>query len=194
MDKSKASLPSLRQLRAIIFDRDGTLNMSGPAENGGYILSPEQMMLMGGVKDALETLYYEGIQLFVFSQQNCVTKGLIDTDGVDAVHAQLNTLLVPAQISAFYYNTQDGAAPDWSKPAPGMLNAILHDYAEDGLNAHNTLVVGDAVRDAEAAAAAGLPFAFVASDQDEKIIAARKTNLPFFTDLPELVAFLAEKS
>lgn len=194
MDKSKDSLPSLRQLRAIIFDRDGTLNMSGPAENGGYILSPDQLALMGGVKDALETLYNEGIELFVFSQQNCVTKGLIDTDGVDAIHMHLNSLLVPAQISAFYYNTQDGAGADWSKPEPGMLNAILRDYAEDGLNARNTLVVGDTVRDAEAAAAAGLPFAFVASDQDEKIIKARKTNLPFFTDLPELVAFLAEKS
>lgn len=193
MIKSKAPLPSFRQLRAIIFDRDGTLNGSGPADNGGYILSPDQLHLLWGVREALNSLYEQGIQLFVFTQQNCVTKGLIDTDGVDSIHAYINELLLPAQISGFYYNTQADAADDWSKPHPGMLNAILRDYADDGLNASNTLVVGDAVRDAEAAAAAGLPFAFVASDQPEKIAKAKQTDWPFFNNLAELIAALEEK-
>lgn len=181
-------LPKLENLRAVIFDRDGTLNVSGPAENGGYILELSQLSFIEGVEDALKDLHGRGVKLFVFTQQNCVTKGLIDEAGVDAVHAEMNARLAPAVISGFYFNTQSGAGDDWSKPGPGMLNAILQAYPE--LNAESCLVVGDAVRDAESAAAAGLPFAFVASDQSEKTEKAKKTGLPFFENLPELIKAL----
>lgn len=181
-------LPKLENLRAVIFDRDGTLNVSGPAENGGYILELSQLSFIEGAEDALRDLHGRGVKLFVFTQQNCVSKGLIDEAGVDAVHAEMNARLAPAVIGGFYFNTQSGAGEDWSKPGPGMLNAILQAHPE--LNAKNTLVVGDAVRDAESAAAAGLPFAFVASDQDEKTQKAKKTGLPFFESLPELLKAL----
>lgn len=181
-------LPKLERLSAVVFDRDGTLNVSGPAENGGYILEPSQLIFIEGVEDALHELHGRGVKLFVFTQQNCVSKGLIDEAGVDAVHAEMNARLAPTVISGFYFNTQSGAGKDWSKPGPGMLNAILR--AHPDLNAENCLVVGDAVRDAESAAAAGLPFAFVASDQDEKAQKAKKTGLPFFESLQALVASL----
>ena len=181
-------IPRLDELRAIIFDRDGTLNASGPEDNGGYILSPDQMRLLPGVKDALCRLHEDGILLFVFSQQNCVSKGLIDEAGVDAVHTKLESDISPASFAGFYFNTQSHAGSDWSKPGPGMLHAIL--AANPGLDATNCLVVGDAVRDAESAAAAGLPFAFVASDQPSKTAEALKTQLPFFESIALLIAEL----
>lgn len=186
-----STLPALGQLRAVIFDRDGTLNASGPEDNGGYILHPHQLLWLPGVRDALKGLHGRGISLFVFSQQNCVAKGLIGEAGVDAIHARMNADIAPARIAGFYFNTQSHAGPDWSKPGPGMLNAIL--AATLGLNASNCLVVGDAVRDAESAAAAGLPFAFVKSDQDSKAAEARRTGLPFFETIEALVAALEPK-
>jgi D-glycero-D-manno-heptose 1,7-bisphosphate phosphatase len=181
-------LPRLDQLRAIIFDRDGTLNASGPADNGGYILDPAQLQLLPGVREELVRLHERGVLMFVFSQQNCVSKGLISESGVDAVHAKMNADLSPASIKSFYFNTQACAGRDWSKPGPGMLNAILTAHPE--LNASNTLVVGDAVRDAESADAAGLPFAFVASDQPSKTEEARKTGRPLFDNLNSLIKSL----
>ena len=178
-------LPALDKVRAVIFDRDGTLNASGPEDNGGYILDPSQMKLLPGVKEALHSLHERGVLMFVFSQQNCVTKGLIDEAGIDVLHAHMNTHLAPASITRFYFNTQAHAGGDWSKPGPGMLNDIL--ATTPGLDATNCLVVGDAVRDAESAAAAGLPFAFVASDQPAKTAEALKTQLPFFETLGALI-------
>lgn len=178
-------LPRLEDLRAVIFDRDGTLNTSGPDDNGGYILDPAQMQLLAGVREELVSLHEKGVLMFVFSQQNCVSKGLITEAGVDAVHAKMNADLSPASIKSFYFNTQACADKDWSKPGPGMLNAILAAHPE--LNASNTLVVGDAVRDAESADAAGLPFAFVASDQPSKTEEARRTGKPLFNNLNSLI-------
>lgn len=181
-------LPRLSDLRAVIFDRDGTLNASGPDDNGGYILDRVQMQLLPGVREELVRLHEKGVLMFVFSQQNCVSKGLITEAGVDDVHAKMNADLLPASIKSFYFNTQACACKDWSKPGPGMLNAILTAYPE--LNASNTLVVGDAVRDAESAAAAGLPFAFVKSDQQSKTAEARATGLPFYDSLGALICAL----
>ena len=183
------SLPRLHDIRAIILDRDGTLNASGPESNGGYILELAQLSFLAGVEEALRNLHARGIKLFVFTQQNCVAKGLIDEAGVDAIHAEMNRRLTPAVIDGFYFNTQKAAGADWSKPGPGMLNAIRAAYS--GLNASNCLVVGDAVRDAESAAAAGLPFAFVASDQQEKTAEAREAGLPFFDSLEALIRALS---
>lgn len=177
-------LPRLKNLRAVIFDRDGTLNASGPESNGGYVLEPAQLAYLPGVEAVLKDLHDRGILLFVFTQQNCVAKGLIDEQGIDALHDIMQTQIAPAAYKGFYFNTQSGAQPDWSKPGPGMLNAILAAYPE--LNASNCLVVGDAVRDAESAAAAALPFAFVASDQKEKTAEARKAGLPFYDNLATL--------
>lgn len=177
-------LPRLKNLRAVIFDRDGTLNASGPDSNGGYILEPSQLAYLPGVENVLKDLHDRGILLFVFTQQNCVTKGLIDETGIDALHGIMQRQISPASYKGFYFNTQSCAGHDWSKPGPGMLNAILASHPE--LNATNCLVVGDAVRDAESAAAAGLPFAFVASDQKDKTAEARKAGLPFFDNLATL--------
>lgn len=177
-------LPRLKNLRAVIFDRDGTLNASGPESNGGYVLEPSQLAYLPGVETVLKDLHDRGVLLFVFTQQNCVTKGLIDEQGVAALHDMMQTQISPAAYKGFYFNTQAGAGDDWSKPGPGMLNAILAAHPE--LNASNTLVVGDATRDAESAAAAGLPFAFVASDQKDKTAEARKSGLPFFDNLATL--------
>lgn len=182
------NLPALDELRAIIFDRDGTLNASGPEANGGYILGPDQLKFLPGVKEALRGLHEKSVLIFVFSQQNCVTKGLIDEAGIDAIHARMNADLAPACIAGFYFNTQARAGKDWSKPGPGMLNAIRAETP--GLDASNCLVVGDAVRDAESAKAAGLPFAFVASDQKSKTAEAQKTGLPFFESISALIAAL----
>ncbi|MEZ0260817.1 MAG: HAD-IIIA family hydrolase [Alphaproteobacteria bacterium] len=181
-------LPRLSELRAVIFDRDGTLNASGPDDNGGYILDRAQMKLLPGVREELVRLHEKGVLMFVFSQQNCVSKGLISEAGVDDVHAKMNADLSPAAIKSFYFNTQACAGKDWSKPGPGMLNAILAAHPE--LNASNTLVVGDAVRDAESADAAGLPFAFVASDQPSKTEEARRTGRPLFENLNSLIKSL----
>ncbi len=177
-------LPRLKNLRAVIFDRDGTLNASGPESNGGYILDPAQLAYLPGVESVLKDLHDRGILLFVFTQQNCVSKGLIDEAGIDALHDVMQTQISPAQYKGFYFNTQSHAGADWSKPGPGMLNAILAAHPE--LNAANCLVVGDAVRDAESAAAAGLPFAFVASDQKDKTAEARGAGLPFYDNLATL--------
>lgn len=192
-------MPITQAYKALILDRDGTLNHTGPDDNGGYLLHEQlendEIDLMPGARQGLEACHNAGIELYVFTQQNCVSKGLIDHDGVEAIHQHIQALLGPnAPITAFYYNTMPGAEDDWSKPGPGMLIALLKDY---DLVAEEVLVVGDTVRDHETAIAAGLDYAYVASDKADKAAQSRRkaeaTSTPFYDNLHALALDLARQ-
>lgn len=148
-------------LRALVFDRDGTLNVPGP---GGYVLTPDQMTLLPGAADALALVRQRGLKVFVFTQQSCIGKGLVTHAGVDAIHDRMQALLGPqARVDGFYlcpHVEADGCA--CRKPKPGLLTALM---AEQGLAAADLLVVGDSARDAAAAQAAGVPYVHVGAKE-----------------------------
>tara|TARA_R110000868_G_scaffold189695_2_gene433178 strand:- start:227760 stop:228341 length:582 start_codon:yes stop_codon:yes gene_type:complete len=176
----------VKAYKAIIFDRDGTLNATSKSE-GGYVLSKDEMILLPYVQESLARLKARGVRLYVFTQQRCIGKKMLTEDGLVEIHQRLNTLLgKTAQIDAYYHCPhliEDGC--DCSKPKPGMLFKCLNDYQ---LNPEDVLVVGDSLRDYESAKAAGLDFSFVPNDTGkhthEEYIA---TGQPFYKNLQELV-------
>lgn len=154
--------------KAFIFDRDGVLNRTtqilrphqkeGDATDG-YVLSPEELEVFPAVRPALEMLAARGIPAFVFTQQNCIGKGLASMETVERVHARLNDHVAPARIAEFY------VAPDKdhprAKPSPRMIEEILTKYS---FQPAEVMVVGDSMRDYKAARAAGTPFIWVRDD------------------------------
>ena len=159
----------MNYFQAIIFDRDGVLNrttqilradqQAGDATDG-YVLHPSELELFPEVKPALALLKQNGLKVFVFTQQNCVGKGLVTEEGVQAVHAHLNTLIAPEAVVEEFYLATHKDHPR-AKPNPMMINEILEKY---GYAPYEVLVVGDSMRDYKAAKAAETPFVWVRDD------------------------------
>lgn len=181
-------------LKALILDRDGTLNRTTdilrpgqkPGDRtDGYVLSPQELELFPQVRPALALLRKNGIRPFVFTQQNCITKGLITEEGVREIHAHMNRLLGPdAGIEEFYLATKGPRA----KPSPAMILEIMEKH---GFKPEEILVAGDSKRDHQAAVAAGVSFAWIRDDKkrvSEKDM--RATGCPVFNNVLEMTQSL----
>jgi D-glycero-D-manno-heptose 1,7-bisphosphate phosphatase len=184
-------------LKAVILDRDGTLNRTTDIlrpgqkpgdKTDGYVLSPEELQLFPAVKPALALLRKNNILPFVFTQQNCITKGLITEDGVHAIHARMNTLLGPeAAIEEFHLATEGPRA----KPSPAMILEIMEKY---GYAKDEVLVVGDSKRDHQSALAAGVPYVWVRDDKKRVSEEDMKaTGCPVFDNVLEMAENLKNR-
>lgn len=175
----------MKEYKAIIFDRDGTLNATSTGK-GGYVLCPSELTLLPFVKESLTALKSKNIKLYVFTQQRCIGKGLLSEEKLNSIHDTLNKMLgEAAKIDAFYHCPHlidDGC--DCSKPKPGMLFDCIKDHH---LKAGEVLVVGDSIRDFDAAKSAGLDFSFVPNDLGKHTQSEyNATGAPFFEDLLKL--------
>ncbi|MFT7433002.1 MAG: D-glycero-D-manno-heptose 1,7-bisphosphate phosphatase [Alphaproteobacteria bacterium] len=173
--------------KAIIFDRDGTLNATSTGP-GGYVLSPKDIKLLPHVQESLAQLKSKGVALYVFTQQRCINKGLLKVEVLNQIHDRLNALLGDAaDIDAFYYcpHLADEGC-DCSKPKPGMLFDCMKDH---NLKPEEVLVVGDSVRDYDSAKAASLDFAFVPNDLGKHTAEEyAATGKALYKDLEKLIA------
>lgn len=176
------------KIRAVILDRDGTLNRTTDIlrphqkpgdKTDGYVLAPHELELFPAVKPALALLRQNGILPFVFTQQNCIAKGLVTEEGVRDIHAHMNALLGPdAAVEDFRLATEPSPR---AKPSPLMILEIMEKY---NYAPAEVLVAGDSMRDYKAAVAANVAYAWVRDDKKrvaEAEMAA--TGHPVFDDV-----------
>ncbi len=137
----------------ILLDRDGVIN----EERGDYVTRPEEMILIDGTADAIARLNRAGYRIAVVTNQGCIGRGLIDEARLKDIHEHMQTLLAAAgaRIDKIYVCPD----PPWTaterrKPAPGMLNEALKEFAA---RPEQTPFIGDSLRDLQAACAAGCP-------------------------------------
>ncbi len=144
---------------AVIFDRDGVLNV-----DHGYVGEPERMEWVDGARRAVRRLNEAGVVVIVATNQSGVARGLFDMAAVEAVHAvmQADLTVEGARIDAFYICPFHAEATDPAfahpdhpdrKPNPGM---ILRAMDEWGLDPARCLLIGDKASDMEAAKRAGI--------------------------------------
>ncbi len=140
-----------REHKLIVLDRDGTLN----AEPEDYLRGPEDWVPLPGALEAVARLNQGGWKVVIASNQSGLGRGLFDVATLNAVHARMHKLLGAAggRVEAVFFcphAPEDGC--DCRKPAPGLFHQILGRMA---VPAAHVAAVGDSVRDAQAAAAAG---------------------------------------
>lgn len=144
---------------AVIFDRDGVLNV-----DHGYVGDVERLEWMPGARAAIGRLNRAGVAVIVATNQSGIARGLFDEAAVAAVHAVMQADLANegAHIDAFYVcpflpdaKVAAFRHPDHPdrKPNPGMILRALADWSIDPARA---LVVGDKPSDLEAARRAGV--------------------------------------
>ena len=83
------------QIKAVFFDRDGTLIHEKP---GTYLSDPDAVKLYAPVKPALQRLARAGFQFFIVSNQSGIGRGYFTEKEVNKVHARLCQLLSPIKI------------------------------------------------------------------------------------------------
>ncbi|MFN7902736.1 MAG: D-glycero-alpha-D-manno-heptose-1,7-bisphosphate 7-phosphatase [Holosporales bacterium] len=180
--------------RLVLLDRDGVINI----DQGHGITRIEDFKIIPGVASAIAALNTAGILVAVATNQACVGRGELSLAGLDAIHALMHKELAKegAYLDKIYY-CPDATPSPRRKPAPGMLLEALADF---GANAVNTPFVGDAVRDIEAAIAAGcLPVLLQTGKGQESLDLLKQTpvysEVAIYSDLPSFVeAYLKESA
>ncbi|MFH8761114.1 D-glycero-alpha-D-manno-heptose-1,7-bisphosphate 7-phosphatase [Streptomyces althioticus] len=133
-------------VRAVLFDRDGTLVHDVP-----YNGSPERVRPVEGAREALDALRARSIRLGVVTNQSGVARGLLTEADVRRVGKRVEELLGPFDVLAFCPHGPDDGCP-CRKPRPGM---ILDAAGRLGVDPADCVVIGDIGSDVEAACRAG---------------------------------------
>ncbi|WP_435057763.1 D-glycero-alpha-D-manno-heptose-1,7-bisphosphate 7-phosphatase [Streptomyces sp. bgisy060] len=155
-----------RLLRPAVFlDRDGTLT-----EPRHYPTRPNDLVLQPDVGAPLRALQHEGFALIVVTNQSALARGLLDAEGLEAMHDRLRALLGRhgVHLDGIYAcpHHPEGTMPRYRgtcqcrKPAPGMLQQAAHDL---GIDLTRSWTVGDSACDIDAGRRAGTRTALVAS-------------------------------
>ncbi len=143
---------------AVIFDRDGVLNV-----DIGFAHKPEQIVWIEGAAEAVRAVNEAGLYALVATNQSGIARGLYGEAEVEALHAWMQAQLAElgARIDAFAFcpHHPDGTVAayasecDRRKPGPGMVRDLLARFAVDPAHA---LMIGDRPTDVQAAQAAGV--------------------------------------
>ncbi len=138
-------------MRAVILDRDGTINEDSPA----YVKSLAEFHILPGVPEAIARLNRAGWKVFVATNQSGLARGLFDMAALNAMHQHLEQVVGKAggqiQGIAFCPHGPDEGC-DCRKPAPGLFQAIAE---RSGIRLEDSHAVGDSLRDLQAASLAG---------------------------------------
>jgi D-sedoheptulose 7-phosphate isomerase len=183
---------SLSDIEHVILDRDGVLNEE--LANGGYIIDPGDFHWLPGALPALAALRATGVRISVATNQSGVGRGQLSEFDLARVHDKMSAeaAIAHGSIDAIYCCPH---APDSAcacrKPLPGLIERAI-DHSE--ISKGNTLVVGDAKRDLEAARAAGARAALLRTGKGRACESfARAHGIPIFDDLAELAAELSRQ-
>ena len=150
---NKAAKWQIKKLpTGVILDRDGVINFDSP----DYILTPEQWQPIPGSLAAIALLSRAGIVVSIASNQSALARGMLDDATFAAIHARMMLAIEAAggQLSHVAYCPH---GPDdqceCRKPLSGLLVECL---AAMRLPADEVIMIGDSLRDVQAALTAGV--------------------------------------
>lgn len=167
--------------RAIFFDRDGTVNVEVD-----FLTSPQDLILLPGAADAVREATAMGFKTIVITNQSGIARGLLTETQLGDIHSELKKQLElqGAYLDAIYYcphHPEDGtdsyrATCDCRKPNIGMLTKAA---AEFELDLKRSFVIGDRMRDVEAARNAGAtPILVLTGYGEEEVRNSREQGAP----------------
>ncbi|MFC9770606.1 MULTISPECIES: D-glycero-alpha-D-manno-heptose-1,7-bisphosphate 7-phosphatase [unclassified Pseudarthrobacter] len=158
--------PTTAKIRAVLFDRDGTLVVDVPYNGNPALVRP-----VPGAREVLDSLRADGIATGVVSNQSGIARGLISEDDVASVNARVEELLGPFDVwEVCPHSDQDNCA--CRKPAPGMVHSACRKL---GIDESEAALIGDIGADVLAAEAAGATGVLVPTPvtRAEEVAAAR---------------------
>ena len=174
-------------MKLIILDRDGVINQ----DSDNYIKSPEEFIPLPGSLEAISRLHRAGYTITVATNQSGISRGYFDIDTLNRMHEKLYQLLAVhgGQIDGIFYCPH---GPDDNcecrKPKPGLLldiksrfNTVMQDVP----------VIGDSLRDLQAARSVGAKPILVKTGKGARTI-AKNEGLEGVQVYDNLAAFVDE--
>jgi D-glycero-D-manno-heptose 1,7-bisphosphate phosphatase len=182
----------MERYKLIILDRDGVINQ----ESDAYIKSPDEWLPIPGSLAAIAQLNRHKYQVAIATNQSGVARGYYTHDTLAAIHAKMNDALTAegAHIDLIRFcphGPNDGC--HCRKPKPGLLKEIMQHC---DVSPSETLVIGDSLRDIQAAHAAHCHAALVKTGHGEATLAdaTLPKNIPVFLNLAEAANALCKNA
>jgi D-glycero-D-manno-heptose 1,7-bisphosphate phosphatase len=166
--------------RYILLDRDGVINH----DSDEFIKSPDEWIPIEGSLEAIALFNAQGYQVIVVTNQSGVARGLLDEAMLEKIHAKMHRLVSEkgGHIAAIYFCPHGvGSACECRKPKAGLLKAFAADFNAD---LTKIAVIGDSLRDLQAADAAGAkPILVKTGKGQQTLIDNPQLNIPVFENL-----------
>jgi D-glycero-D-manno-heptose 1,7-bisphosphate phosphatase len=144
-------MPSAPIITKILLDRDGTIIF-----DRHYLADPQGICLLPRAVEGLQALTSAGLRLFLVTNQSGIGRGYFTLQDFDRVQARLYSQLLTHAISfcdqaACFHSPK--AACSCRKPKPGLWTRLSQKH---GLQARESLMIGDKVSDIQFAENSGL--------------------------------------
>ena len=134
-------------MKVLVLDRDGVINQDSP----DYIKSPEEWQPIPGSIEAIAKASKAGYTIAVASNQSGVGRGLFDLETLSDINDKMIQAVEDAgghiDMIVFCPHKPDEGC-DCRKPKAGLLRRI---ESELGVSLRDQWVIGDSLRDLEAA-------------------------------------------
>lgn len=135
--------------KAIFLDRDGVLNK----ELGRYTKSKSELVILDHAKEACKKLKKDGYKLIVITNQGGIAKGEYTREDLDDIHKVLQRE-IPEIDAIFFCPHHDSIGKCLCrKPDSLMLEKAIYLLK---INVEESFMIGDSLRDIEAAKKVGL--------------------------------------
>jgi len=133
----------------IILDRDGVINL----DSDDYVKSADEWIAIDSSIKAIAQLHKNGHRVFVATNQSGIGRGYFSLDTLNTMHEKMLSLVNEAGGNitdiAFCPHAPD-ANCNCRKPKPGLLKILAKN---NGIILSDAIVIGDSLRDLEAAVA-----------------------------------------
>jgi D-glycero-D-manno-heptose 1,7-bisphosphate phosphatase len=180
------------KFRLVVLDRDGVINR----DSREFVKSAREWVPLPGSIDAIASLSRAGFTVAVASNQSGLSRGLFDRRALDAMHRKLRRLSNKAggridRIVVCPHGPSDGCG--CRKPRAGLLERLGRHYRSSLVGVP---VIGDSMRDLQAAAAVGARPILVRTGNGRKTEAAldrRHAEAEVFDDLATAAAALVRE-
>ena len=162
---SKLSMPG-NQIHHIILDRDGVIN----EDSDQFIKHPDEWQPIEGSLEAIARLKQAGFLVGIASNQSGIGRELFDLATLNAMHAKLQQLLAKlgahVDLITFCPHVPDEHC-DCRKPLPGLYKQLAQRW---NIELDGVPVVGDSLRDVEAARAVNASPVLLLTGKGEKTL------------------------
>lgn len=159
-------LEILKNIEIIVLDRDGVINEDSPY----YIKSPAEWHAINGSLQAIAKLNQLGYKVVVATNQSGIARGYLTEQALTAIHHKMQHELATfgGHLDGIFicpHIPEDNCS--CRKPRPGLLLNIAEYF---NVAPKKMLVIGDSMRDLEAARQAGCQKILVKTGNGEKTL------------------------
>ncbi len=175
-------------MRLVILGRDGVIN----EDSDELIKSPDEWVALPGSLEAIVRLNRHGYYVAVATNQSGLAHGLFDLGTLNLIHDKMRQELADIggyidMISFCPHSSDDDC--ECRKPKPGMIREIV---SRLGVDFQAIWLVGDSLRDLQAAQAVGIAPILVRTGKGETTLEKDEglEGIPVYDDLAAVVDVL----